>query len=208
MEKKGGCCGCVAAVGAGFVLGLAALLVIGYFWVNTKVLSTEPVNYPELQWTAKDEAAFTAEMEPAFAALKNNRASEHKISLNPKEANYLVKDSLLQEIPNSDAELTFGDTALVLRFSVPLSKESNKFLNGELKTRVSGSREDFEVEVYGVRTGDYDWPETTHAWMAYWLRGSLETNSFLEGVPVVIESFSHDQKGLDMKISVQKQKGQ
>ncbi len=206
MEKKGGCCGCMAAVFAGLVLGLAALLVIGYFWADTKILSTEPVKYDKQEWTAKDEAAFTAKMAPVYRAMKKNRASQHKISLDREEANHLVRDYILAEIPNSDAELAFGDTALTVGFSMPLSNESDKFMNGELRTEVSGKREDFEVKVYSLRTGDYDWPEFTHGWAAYWLRGSLETNAFLEGMPVVLESFSHDKKGLTMEVSIERQK--
>ncbi len=206
MEKKGGCCGCVTAVFAGLVLGFVVLFIIGYYWINTKVLSTESVSYPDMEWTAKDKAGFTAKMAPAYFAMKNNRATEHKISLNPKEANHLVKDYILAEIPNSDAELVTGDTALTVSFSIPIHDESNKFLNGKLRAQVSGEREDFEVKLYSLRTGDYDWPPVTHAWIAYWLRGSLETNSFLEDKPVVLESLSHDKEGLNMKISVQKRK--
>jgi len=205
MKKGCGCCGFMAAVFVGVIIGAVGLSVAGYHWLNHQALGDEPVKF-ERTWTEKDEARVAAKLFPPALAHTVGKESEHAIELSAAEANYLLEGVILKNT-GARAELVLGDPELTLRFSAPVGGKSvwvkdHKYLNGELAGKFTGRNGDFEVELSSLRLGGFTCPDSLLSWAAYWLRGQLERQPFLQDERFKIIGLSHRGPKLELTVQI------
>lgn len=205
MRKGFGCCGVIAAVSAGVIIGVFGLAVAGYYWLNHQALGDEPVRF-ERTWTAKEEARVAAKLFPRALAHKAGKESERRVELSAAEANYLLEGVILKNT-GARAELVLGAQELTIRFSVPVGGKSvwvkeHKYLNGELAGKFAGRNGDFEVELSSLRLGGFTCPDPLLSWGAYWLRGQLERQAFFRDERLALMGLSHNARQLDLTVQI------
>jgi hypothetical protein len=201
MGQKG--CGCVSFFGAvalGVVVGVIGLLVVGYFWVDKRVLSDAPLEISREGWSRLDEAALTLKLTPAALSIKRGKENEHSLSLDAEEANRLVDQYVLNGLPDSRIDLSFGDTTTIIGFSKKLAE--GMYLNGELEAGITAKDGDFEVDVKRLKTGTYEWPRPFLPQVARWLEGTLETQTLFQNDPWRIMDYSVQKKNLNLLVRI------
>jgi len=205
MRKGYGCCGVVAAVSAGVIIGVFGLAVAGYYWLNHQALGDEPVKF-ERTWTEREEARVAAKLFPPALARKVGKESEHRVELSAAEANYLIEGFILKNT-GARTELVLGEQELTIRFSAPVGGKSvwikdHKYLNGELTGKFAGRNGDFEVELFSLRIGGFTCPDPLLSWGAYWLRGQLERQAFFEHERLKLMGLSHTARQMGLTVQI------
>ena len=198
MERGCGCFWFSLAVLLGLVLGVVGLGAAGYWWANAKVLAHEPMAMPVEKWGTLDEAALTVKLAPLALAIKQNKQTERELVLKANEANRLVDRYILTGPDDYRVRMSFGNTATAVLFSRKVME--GKYVNGELRADISAKDGDFEVEVIGLRTGEYKWPKPLLPQAARWLEGILETQSLFQNDPWRVMDYSYQKDKLKLKV--------
>jgi hypothetical protein len=206
MSKGFGCIGFTAAVVTGLVIGLIALLVVGWHWVNTRVLANEPETVYAQKWTKLDEAALATKLAPLALLMKQNMEGEQKVVLNSGEAGRVLGEYFTRRGEDCRAAVSLGDTATGVTFSRQVLE--GKYLNGELRADIKAKSGDFQVKVYSLRTGGVKWRKWWLPLFCHVIEGELETQSLFEDMPLRITDYNSgkDQVKLTLKVVKQKKK--
>ncbi|HUT54565.1 MAG TPA: hypothetical protein VM658_14340 [bacterium] len=200
MSKGCGCIGFAGAVAVGLVIGAIALFAAGYHWVNTRMLADEPESVFADKWTKLDEAALAGKLAPIALLMKQNKEGEQKVSLKGSEAGRLLDEYFTREGVDCRAAVSFGDTVTDVTFARRVRE--GKYLNGELRAFIKADNADFEVSVYGLRTGEFKWPKPLLVMASRWIEGTLETQALLKDMPLRIMDYDSgkDQVKLTVKV--------
>ena len=202
MGKGCGCFGFAAAVMIGLTLGLLGLGIAGYYWVNTRILSDEPMAAPTEKWSRLEEAALTAKLAPLGAAIKQKREAEQNLTLKSDEATRLLDQYLPRAQDGDRTRVEFGDTATAVMFSRRVRE--GKYLNGELRADVRAQNGDFEVSFYSLRAGTFDLPRSLFPLLSRWLEGELEIQAPFKETPLRIKDFSSSKNSAKLTMRVVK----
>lgn len=199
MDRRGcGCLGFVTAVAVGVLAGVIGIGVAGYLWLDKSVLSDQPLELEKPKWSVMDEAAMTAKMAPVAASIKLKKEATYDLTFKPKEVNWLLDEYLLPgQADDLEIAVSMGDTAMIVDFSQRLL---GKYLNGQLRAKVTGQEGDFEVEAYGFKTGDFTWPPELLAQVGQWAEGILETQKLFRDDPIRLWGISHDKKEIKLTV--------
>jgi hypothetical protein len=203
MNKASGCLGFTAAVVTGLVIGVIALGVAGWHWVNTRALADEPEAVSAQKWTKLDEAALAAKLAPLALLMKQNKEGEQKVVLSGAEATRMLGEYFTREGEDCRAAVSFGDTATGLAFSREVLE--GKYLNGELRAEIKAKDGEFQVKVFSLRTGGFKWPESGRLLAARLIEGELETQALLKDMPLRIMDYASAKDQVKLTIKVVKQ---
>lgn len=199
MSGKGcGCLGLTLAVLGGLALGVAGLGVVGYSWVNNTVLESQPVGMPLENWSKVEEAALAAKMSPILLSMKTGNEGVYAVSLKEREMNRLLDEYVLINGGGTSAQVSFGDTAMEIGFSIPVRAE--KYLNGAMRADIKAKDGDFAVKVLGLKTGGFVWPGSLLPQVSHWLEGVLETQTPFRANPWRVIDWSVDDKKAKLKL--------
>ena len=200
MKKGCGCASFILAVALGLALGTIGLGVVGYFWVDQKVLSKEAAAIEPLKWSKLDEAGLSVKLAPAALSIREGKEVEHKLKLKPREADRLIDRYMIANSEEIQLRLAFGDTATVIKFSV-LAYE-DRYVNGELRADIKAEDGDFEVTAYSLKTGEFEWPGQAMPHVSKWLEGTLETQTLFKDDPWRLMDYQTGKGDLKIKVKI------